>query len=46
MLVLNSRDRQGNVWLPPKNWSTEQPYNNIFLQNTAIKSVGTTILAP
>ena len=25
-----------------KNGSTEQPYNNIFLQNTAIKSIGTT----
>ena len=26
-------------------WSREQPYN-IFLQNTAVKSIGTTLLAP
>ena len=37
--ILNSRDRQGNVWHPPKNGSREQLLNNIFLQNTAIKLV-------
>ena len=39
ILVLDSRDRHGNLWLP-QNASTEQPYNNIFLQNTAITSIG------
>ena len=29
-----------------KNVSAEQPGNNIFLQNTAINSIGTTLLAP
>ena len=29
-----------------KNASRKQCYNNIFLQNTAIKSIGTMLLAP
>ena len=29
-----------------KNASTKQPYYNIFFQNTAIKSIGTMLLAP
>ena len=44
-LVLNSRDRHENLWLP-QNVSSEQPDNKIFLQHAAIKSIGTTLLAP
>ena len=46
MLVLNSRDRHEYLWLPPKDGSTEQPYNDIFRQNTTIKSISTMLLAP
>ena len=39
MLVLNSKDRQGNLWFPLKNASTKQPCNKTFLYNAAIKSI-------
>ena len=44
-LVLNSRDRQENIWLPQKciYKTTLQQYS---LQNTALKSIGTMLLAP
>ena len=30
----------------PKNASRKQPDNNVFLQNTAVKSIGTMLLGP
>ena len=32
-VVLNSRDRQGKVWLPKKRARKKQPYNNNYAKN-------------
>ena len=46
MLVLSSRDRHENLWLPQECVYRAKPDNNIFLQHTAMKSIGTMLLAP
>ena len=45
-LVLNSRDRHENLWLPLKDAPREQPDNNIFLQHAAIQCIGMMLLVP
>ena len=47
-LVLNSRDRHEKYacMASSKKASTKQPDNNVFLQNTAIKSISTMLLGP
>ena len=45
MLVLNSMDRHEKYGFL-KNVSRKQPDNNVFLQNTAVKSIGTMLLGP
>ena len=45
-LVLNSRDRQGNLWLPQKMHLQNNLTKIILHQNTAIKSIGMMLLVP
>ena len=34
------------IWLSQKKAARKQPDNNVFLQNTAVKSIGTMLLGP
>ena len=45
-LVLNSRDRHEKYGFLKKTSPESNPDNNVFLQNTAIKSIDTMLLGP
>ena len=38
MLVLDSRDKQGKLWLPPKSCQNNRPHNIAYTSNTSYQS--------
>ena len=44
MLVLDSRDKQGKLWLPPKSCQNNQPHNIAYTLNTSYQSTNMRVI--